>query len=151
MVRGQSAQTYVAFDFGSSSLKVAYANSDNSDRELKYEIVRYPQRPYQNGPYLEWDIEALNEIVSRVLRSLRGTAIITFDFWGSDVVYVDRDMNRIGPARCYRDPGLKKSYRELQMAGFDEILETTTRGSLKSGSTAVQLHAIRSEQNDWIS
>lgn len=121
----------VAVDLGASSGRVMLARFDTVNRDLQLtEIHRFTNQLIRDGQFDCWDVDALESDIRFGLQRAceQGVAIdsIGIDTWGVDVVLLDEQGQRVGPAVAYRDSRtdgiMQQACEEL---GRDEIYRRT--------------------------
>jgi len=141
----------VAVDLGASSGRVMLARFDTVNRDLQLtEIHRFTNQLIRDGQFDCWDVDALESDIRFGLQRAceQGVAIdsIGIDTWGVDVVLLDEQGQRVGPAVAYRDSRtdgiMQQACEEL---GRDEIYRRTGIQFLPF-NTLYQLRALTQQQ-----
>ncbi|HEY0240332.1 MAG TPA: FGGY family carbohydrate kinase [Friedmanniella sp.] len=143
----------LSVDMGSSSIKVLRADvgPDGSVRLTEPRSIEH--QPVQRGPYLEWDVEqlVLDVVAQESGRAPAGRLAVSIDGWGNGLVFLDRHGRRVGPVRCYRDPGLARADELVRRRGWPELVGERTGCRVGIDSTLVQLVAVLDERPAWLS
>lgn len=142
----------LAVDLGSSSIKVLRADLDE-DGVPRLDAPRdIAHRPVRSGRYLEWDVEeiVLGVVAEESRHAVGGRLAVGLDAWGDGVVFLDRHGRRVGPVRCYRDPGLAPAARRVQERGLAAVVAERTGCTVGAESTLVQLTAVLEERPAWL-
>lgn len=159
MVTGPFAEgpfSALSLDLGSSSIKVLRGDVDGGDvvgAAPRLNPARsIAHQPVQRGRYLEWDVEQI--VLDAVAQESRGAAggrlAVSIDGWGNGLVFLDRHGRRVGPVRCYRDPGLARADELVRGRGWPELVAERTGARVGIDSTLVQLVAVLDERPDWL-
>lgn len=142
----------VAVDLGSSSVKVLRADVAEDGAPRLVAAREVPHQPVRRGPYLEWDVvETVLDVVAQESRdALGGRVAVSLDGWGDGLVFLDRAGRRVGPVRCYRDPGLVAAAGVAHDRGYPGLVAERTGCTLGASSTLVQLRAVLDERPAWL-
>lgn len=119
----------IAIDLGADSGRVMLCRWDGQQGIVR-QLHRFPNRAYESGGHLFWDIEALwkgildgLKIASR--ETDRRIDSIGIDGWAVDYVLLDALDRPIGPVYCYRDarnpPHMERAFSILPRRQVYEI------------------------------
>lgn len=110
-------KNYLAFDYGSSSVKVKLASFDGRKIKVK-NIYGFDNNPVQAGSYLQWDILRLyHELCSGIRKAFKrypSIESIGVDAWGGDFGFIDKKGYLIGNPVHYRNFHREKSEEIFQ-------------------------------------
>jgi len=140
---------YLAFDYGSSSVKVKIASFDGKKIKVK-NIHGFENNPVQAGKYLQWDILRLyHELCSSIRKAfIRYSSIesVGVDAWGGDFGVIDKKGYLIGNPVHYRNFHCEKS-EEIFKSLYSvipkiEIFKLTGIQFLIPGCNLYQMHYL---------
>lgn len=146
----------IAFDFGASSGRAILGILDQEKVLNIEEIYRFPNRGYQIGKSLYWNVLGLFEEIKNGLRtyiSKYGEEIssIGLSFWGVDFALLDENDELIGQIHHYRDKRTDNIMDEMyNIVPKEEIFDQTGLQFMQV-NTLVQLYAMISKKSPFFS
>jgi rhamnulokinase len=146
-----AATTLMSIDLGSSSVKLLTAEL-TEDGVSHRSLRRLPHRPYWRRGVLQWGVEdfVLDLVREESWRAAGRELLVSIDAWGSDIAFLDRSGQRIGPLRSYRDSSLARGFAQVVRRGMDEFVASRTGCAVAQGSTLSQLFAWNADRPDWL-
>lgn len=144
--------TVLSVDMGSSSIKVLRGELDDAGLQLAAPRS-IAHRPVQRSGYLQWDVEelVLSLVAEESRRAPTGRLAVSLDGWGDGLVFLDRHGRRVGPVRCYLDPGLARGAELVRRHAWAELVAERTGCTIGIDSTLAQLLAVLDEGPAWLS
>ncbi len=120
---------YLAIDIGASSGRHILANVVGGKIVLE-EIYRFENNLIEKDGSLIWDINHLLEEIKFGIKKCKTLnkipKSVSIDTWGVDYVLLDKDLNEILPAYCYRDSRTKSSSKSVEaLISFEELYKST--------------------------
>lgn len=145
---------FLAADLGAESGRVIAGILDSSGLRLE-QLSRFPNLPRQVDGLLAWDLEALwSGICEGLAKGMKtfGSAVtsIGVDTWGVDFVLLDKNLEMVCPAGCYRDPRTQgvKDRLDATLSPQDWFARTGIRPL--PFNSCYQLAAIKAQHPEWL-
>ena len=148
---GGAPCTVLSVDMGSSSIKVLRGELDDAGLQLAAPRS-VTHHPVQRSGYLQWDVEelVLSLVADESRRVPTGRLAVSLDGWGDGLVFLDRHGRRVGPVRCYLDPGLARGAELMRRHDLAELVAERTGCTIGIDSTLAQLLAVLDEGPAWL-
>ena len=145
---------FVAVDLGASSGRVIAAQLRKgtlSLREVRRFSIAFSKD--QHSGYLCWDIDAIEKNVRQGIEDASQLAPIIsigVDSWGVDYVLLDAELQRVGPAICYRDGRTQGKIEQVTARMSRAEIYRRTGIQFQPFNTMFQLAAMAVREPEWV-